>query len=51
MDRLKRAEWQQKYNITDEEFERIDLCLKVFGGMIVEVENPPLEYEIIKFDS
>jgi hypothetical protein len=44
------AQWRERYNITVDEFERIDYCLKCFKGKITEVENPPLNYEIIKLE-
>lgn len=47
---MKRAEWQEIHNITDEEFERIDFFWKLFGGKISEVENPPLDYDVVKYN-
>jgi len=36
---MNRAEWQKEHGFTDEDFERIDLAKKLFGGKIVLIQS------------
>lgn len=44
---MKRAEWAEKYQVAEIDMQLLDAVIKE-GGKITEVENPPLNYEIIK---
>ena len=46
---MKKSEWQTKYNVSNIDMELIDDVVKS-GGKISEVENPVLDYDIIKLE-
>jgi hypothetical protein len=45
---MKRNEWRDKYGVEEIDMELLDAVIAC-GGKIVEVDNTPLSYEIIKY--
>ena len=45
---MKRAGWAEKYGVDEIDMQLLDAVI-ASGGKIVEVDNPPLSYEIIKY--
>lgn len=41
---MTKEEWKKKYEVSDEDFSRIDMVVKLFGGTIVAVVNTPKDF-------
>jgi hypothetical protein len=46
---MDRVTWQAKYQVHDVDMEFIDAALKS-GCVVAELENPPLDYDVIRYE-